>query len=65
MPNTPINQFRLGPQALDQLVDLCHWWGGPVQTLTHTAAVREAIRRAHQAEARKRARLAPQRPAVR
>ena len=63
MPATPVNQFRLGEHAVAQLDDLCHWWAGSVQTLDRTAALREAIRRAHQAEARKQARLAAGRPA--
>ena len=58
-----MNHFRLGADALNRLDDLCRWWGESVQSTDRTAAIREAIRRAHQAEARKRARLAPAKPA--
>jgi hypothetical protein len=57
MPATTPRQFRLTADDLARLDDLCRFWGGPVKPLDRSESIREAIRRAHQAEARNRGHL--------
>lgn len=50
MPATQARQFRLGDETVAMINNLAEKWGGTLTPTSHTEVIREAVRRAHEAE---------------
>ena len=54
--STVMRGYRMPAETLEQIADLSKAWGG-IKASTATAVIVEAVRRAHDAEARKAKKL--------